>query len=751
MAIEPGTRLGPYEVVAPIGRGAMGEVYRAIDTRLKREVALKLLPPQLTRDDAAKRRFLREAQTASALDHPNICAIHDIPETPDGQLCLVMAHYDGQTLDERIARGALPIDEAVDIALQTAAGLACAHTAGIVHRDIKPANLMVTNGGVVKILDFGIATLTGDDAITQTTSTLGTLAYMSPEHLDAQEVDHRSDLWSLGVVLHEMIAGSRPFSGEQPQAVSVGILTKEPATLTSAGGEVPPWLRAIVSRALAKDRDVRFTSANELAAALRDRSTRVVPAEAGTPTNEEPQKSIAVLPFANMSADPENEFFSDGISEEIINALGQIDGLRVAARTSAFSFKGKNVDLREVGVQLSVNSVLEGSVRKSGTRLRITAQLVNASDGYQLWSERYDRELDDVFAVQDEIARTIAERLKVTLEGEPDSAIVEPATDNLQAYELYLEGRELLYRKGVYIPQAVECFKKAVALDTEYALAWAGLADALTSLGYYGLVRPAAAFPQAKEAAARAVQLDDGLAEAHGALAGALLFGVDVDGSEQAFRRALEINAGFIQARGWYAVFVLALVRGRFDDALDHTNTMRRLDPLSAYVEALHASTLYFAGRHDEALEPALAAIDRDPQSFLAHWFLSVAYQAGGRLAEAVAAGHTALAVSGRHAWAMASMTTAYAELGRTADARALYDELVARMSDRYVPGSMLGLAAAALGLTDDAVGYVEGAVQERDASLPFTLKHFPVFEPLRQVLKDAGTYDEILTRLGIA
>ena len=412
MTITPGSRLGQYEIVSLIGGGGMGLVYKAQDTRLKRLVALKLLPPELTRDKTAKERFFQEAQAASALDHPNICTIHEIDETPDGQLYLVMAYYEGETLKEKIEHGPLPFTDAIDAAVQVGQGLAKAHEAGITHRDIKPANLMLTVDGTVKILDFGLAKLAGAEGITQTGTALGTVAYMSPEQLRGQEVDQRSDIWSLGVVTYEMVAGQRPFKGEQLQAVSVGILQSQPAPLTGSRTGVPLELERVVDRALAKAVADRYQTVADLLSELRMVKRALDSGATAAAGAEKSVPSIAVLPFSNMSPDPEQECFCDGIAEELIDALARLEGLRVVARTSAFQFKGQALDVGEIGKRLKVGTVLEGSVRKAGNRLRINAQLINTSDGYHLWSERYDRQMDDVFAVQDEIARSVVEKLK---------------------------------------------------------------------------------------------------------------------------------------------------------------------------------------------------------------------------------------------------------------------------------------------------------------------------------------------------
>ena len=480
MTLSPGATLGRYTIRAQLGAGGMGVVCTGHDPRLKRQVAIKLLPPDLTSDETAKQRFLQEAQAASALDHPNICTIHEINETTDGQLYLVMAHYEGETLKERIEHGPLALQEAVDVATQVGRGLAEAHGAGIVHRDIKPANLLIAKGGVVKILDFGLAKLAGTEGVTQTGTTVGTVAYMSPEQARGEEVDYRTDIWSLGVVLYEMVAGQQPFQGENLLAISKAILESQTATLTGRAS----LLNGVVGRSLSKGQAQRYQAVADLLEDLQNATASGTHA-----TSQLDVPSIAVLPFDNMSADPAQQYFCDGMAEEIINALAGLAGLHVAARTSSSQCKEQNLNVAQIGRELNVGAVLEGSVRKAGNRLRITAQLINVGTGFHLWSERYDRDIDEFFAVQDDIARTVVEKLKVKLLGAADTPLVKRPTDNVEAYNLVLQGRYYHTRvTGPAFEKALECFTQALALEPTYAQAHGGIARVQATRAIVSLV-----------------------------------------------------------------------------------------------------------------------------------------------------------------------------------------------------------------------------------------------------------------------
>jgi adenylate cyclase len=459
------------------------------------------------------------------------------------------------------------------------------------------------------------------------------------------------------------------------------------------------------------------------------------------------QASIAVLPFINMSADAENEFFADGITEEIINVLSQIGRLHVTARTSSFFFKGKHADMRQIGEQLNVQTVLEGSVRKIGDHLRITAQLVNAADGYHLWSERYDRELKDVFAIQDEIARSIAQRLKLSLEGDRSEQLVKAGTKDLEAYQLYLKGRVLLYQRGGAIPRALDCFERAVKLDPEYALAWAGLADSYTTLGYYGLTRPEASMPKGMEAARRAVALDPSLAEAHSALAMAALMGTwDKAEAEKEFQRALELNPRYLQARAWYAMFYLQMSEGRLEEGVAQAKLALESDPLSSYAHSIYGFTCAYASKYAEGVQEARRGVELDSESYLARMVLQATLHLSGQLEESVTVGKSALAMSGRISWSLAGLAITLADLGKGADAEAIYAEMLARARQEYVPPAHLAWGAAAASREDDAICHARRAFNIRD---PFCHSFFSKYQAFTTRLYGYPRFRQLLSEVG--
>jgi serine/threonine-protein kinase len=713
-----GKTISHYKIIEKLGEGGMGVVYKAEDTKLKRTVALKFLPRELTCDPYAKQRFLQEAQAASALDHSNICTIHEIGETGEGQLFIVMACYEGETLKTRIEHGALSTENSLDVAAQIACGLAKAHEQGIVHRDIKPANIFITRDGVVKILDFGLAKLAGGKTtLTKAGTTLGTVAYMSPEQARGENVDHRTDIWSLGVVLYEMLNRQLPFRGEFDQAVVYSILNEEAKLMMSLHPNVPRELDLIVKRAITKNRDERYQQMRDFLTdliAVREKLESEISKSQATGKQSVP--SIAVLPFKDMSPAKDQEYFCEGIAEELLNALVQIEGLQVAARTSSAQFKDKAVNLQSIGRELGVQSVLEGSVRKSGDRLRITAQLINVEDGYHLFSEKYDRATDDVFAIQDEISLAIVDKLKVKLLPDEKSKLVKRHTENAEAYRLYLQGRYFWNRRHEgKVQRGLEYFQKAIAIDPDYALPYSGIADCYFSLGFFDFLAPKVAFGKCKEAALRAVELDPDLAEAHASLGNALFyFDWDWPAAEAEFRHAISLNPNYAAVHYFYGMFLTAA--GRFDDAVAQEGRAMELDPIQPAIRAAQAFTLRLADRNDEAIATSRASIEFDPNFFVSWLNLGQEYALIGKFADGEEAVRKADdLVGGTSTLILAILGQVVGLAGKRDEARLILDRILEFSKSKYASAQLIAIFYWLFDEHDTAFEWIERAIEERD------------------------------------
>lgn len=733
-----GRVISHYKILAKLGEGGMGVVYKAQDTRLKRTVALKFLHPYTFDTEVARQRFIREAQLEAALDHPNICPVYEIDEQ-DGHIFMAMAYLEGKSLKEMTAEGPLEIADAIDKSVQVARGLAAAHEKGVVHRDIKCSNIMVNGGGHVRITDFGLAEVAGEGGISKVKVLLGSLPYMSPEQTRSEATDSRTDIWSLGVVLYEILTGKLPFQGDFEAAIIYSILNLEPPRLLEQRPGIHRELDHVVHRMIAKSPDERYQTADELIVAL-------VAVRQAIDSDADPisKPSIAVLPFADLSPAGDQEYFCDGIAEEITNALTRVEDLRVVARTSAFSFKGKDTPLPDIGRELGVGTLLSGSVRKSGDRLRIDVRLTNALDGHELWSEQYDRELEDVFAIQDEIRLAIVDRLRVTLFGGDRDALVKRHTGDTEAFNLYWKGRffwnkrtEEGYRK------ALSYFQEAIKQDPSYALAYVGIADSYDLLGWYDHLAPEEAFPKAREAAHKALAMDDQLAEAH-ATTGWICVNYEWSWkcAEREYTRALDLNPGYATAHQWFAEYLSYM--GRHDEAKAHAQRAVELDPLSIIINTDLGQVLYYAREYDRAIDQLKKTLEMDSNFAIPYFFLAFAYVQQHKYAEALGAAQTALDLSGGdEPLNVAQMGTIYALSGDLEKARTMLNRLVETRGAKYVSPFCVAQIYMGLGDRNTAFDWLHNGFDAHDHWLETLMVH-PVLDGLR----DDERYIELLEKM---
>jgi serine/threonine protein kinase/TolB-like protein/Tfp pilus assembly protein PilF len=797
-----GASLNHYQLLSLLGRGGMGEVYLATDTKLRRKVAIKLLSLESTHDAGRLRRFEWEARAASALNHPNILTIHEIGEvktTVGAPHYIVSEFVEGETLRAMIERGGLDIGQAIAIADQVASALGAAHKAGIIHRDIKPENVMLRPDGLVKVLDFGLAKLTerqrdGEterrrDGETEPGVVMGTVSYMSPEQARGSKVDHRTDIFSLGVMLYEMLAGRKPFEGATTSDVLAGILTKEPEPLEKHRSDAGPEFSQAVMRCLAKEREERYQTASELGAAMKAAKERdeQPPLGAAPPIDgdgaggdgrsallksrsvwfataiallmiiivaywklaskgatDAPIRSLAVLPLENQSGDPAQEYLADGMTDALIGDLAKIGSLRVISRTSAMRYKGAKKPLPEIARELNVDAVVEGAIQRSGDRVSVRARLIRAGAERQLWAESYERDFRDALGMQSEIARAIAREVQVKITRAEQAGLTNYVAVNRKALDDYLQGRYLL-GKGGQLPNAAEHFQSAIREDPTYAPAYAGLASCYNALGSVvaGALPPLEARRQAEEAALKALQIDDTLAEAHVARGSAYLFNWNWTAAEQALKRAIELNPNSAEAHNLYSGYLSAM--GRAEEAIAEANRAQELDPHSLFMSTQRGYILTNARRYDEAIEQLRRVTALDPSNYLAHWFLGIAYADNKRFDDAIATSEKAVVLSSRAPGALGALGMCYGLAGRKVEANKALHELLELNRRRYVTPVALVKVYIGLGDKDRAFAWLEKAFQERSNFMAY-LRVIPEADPLRSDPR----FDDLLRRMGL-
>jgi eukaryotic-like serine/threonine-protein kinase len=788
-----GQTISHYRILEQLGAGGMGIVYKAHDNRLDRAVALKFLPEELAQKPEALERFRREARAASALNHPCICTVYDVGEQ-DGRAFIAMEFLDGETLRNRIHRSPLPLDENLKLGIQIADALDAAHSQGIIHRDVKPANIFVTQRGQAKVLDFGLAKFIrkgvaagGADSGGESSDSTsiagiisGTPSYMSPEQVRGDELDARTDIFSLGLVLYEMATGRQAFSGGTGGAIIEAVLTRSPAPARTINPEIPPPLDEIISKALHKNRDERYQRAADLRADLQrlergpdsgwrpavevadpgprsgaselhstgQHSARSAASPSGVFRAERVSRvidSIAVLPFENSGRDPEHEYLGDGIAASLINTLATVPKLRVMAQSTVFRFKGRGLDPQAVGRELNVRAVLTGRMMQSGGSLRIGTELVDVATGSQLWGAQYDRKPGDIFAIQDEISSEISEKLRLKLTRAQRKRLTKRQTHDAEAYRLYLQGRHHWNKwteDGFY--KAIEYFQQAVAKDPTYALAHAGIADSYVLLGWNSYLPPKDAFPKAKVAAMDALRLDPDLGEAHTPLAAVLwLYDWQWPEAESEFKRSLELNPAYPTANHWSAE--CAMTMGRHAEAIEKMKNSQLLDPLSLIISVAIGWAMYMNGQYDDAIKQLARSVELDPNYPVTYWVLGLVHRKMGRYEQAIAEGEKSVALTGGSSLMRAALAESLGAAGQRQKATEILDDLTTLAKQKYVSAYFFAGIYVGLGEEARAIDHLEKSHEEHSHWLIYL--HM---DPGMDALRSHPRFQDLLRRIGL-
>jgi serine/threonine-protein kinase len=773
-----GQTFSHYRILEKLGEGGMGVVYKAEDTRLKRTVALKLLPPELTRNTEARERFTHEAQASSSLQHNNVCVVFDVDQTEDGRLFIAMEYLEGETLKKKLERGSLKIDEAVGIAVQIAQGLAKAHEHGIVHRDIKPANILITSDGVAKIVDFGLAKLSGRTMLTREGSTLGTAAYMSPEQAHGGPVDQRTDVWSLGVVLYEMLVGRNPFAGDYEEAVVYRILNEDPEFAGKIRPEVPARLDRIVERAIAKDPARRYQTVQDLVVDLqalsgerteslrgttifgrlgrrqRKIAARVLPVAIVliavgvyflTRTVPGPGPvSIVLLPLENIAEEKGQEWFADGMTDALITSLARVSGLRVTQRSSAMRYRGANKSASEIASELGVSYVLEGSVLRSADHVKITVRLIDALTNKYLWAEEYSREFTGLLTLQGAVAKEVAAQVRVTLSPKEQNLLALGKPVDPRAYEAYLKGNFFLYKvTREAIGTALQYYELAVRADSTYAPAYGGIALVWGVRAQMGYIPMSVAAKEGMWAEAKALALDSSLAEVH------YMIGVrrtwlewNWEGAMRSLGKAIELKPNMAEAHAYFSHLLFTLKRP--GEAMEHIEEAVKLDPFNPLIQSLYAMDLMYAHRYDEVIRLMRKTLETSPMEPIALSTIRSAYHQKKMYDEALEAWRLSFEAKGDHE-AIQAHNRGRAEGGYSRALRSVAEMLIERSKTSYVTPWQVATLYTRAGMNEEALVWFEKAYEAHDPNMPY-LSVDPIFDDLRPLPR----FQAILKRMGL-
>ena len=737
-----GNLLLHFKVIEKLGSGGMGIVYKAQDTKLERLVALKFLPRQISGNSDYRKRFKIEAKAAATLNHHNIAIVHSIEETED-EMFIVMEFVDGIELKEKIKMAPIQTEEVINVSLQIAEGLKVAHDKGVIHRDIKASNIMLTKDGIVKIMDFGLAKIRGDTEITKLGTTLGTTYYMSPEQTKGEKIDHRTDIWSFGVLFYQMLTGEFPFKGDYDQAVFYSILNENFPPMKLYNPDISSNLEFIVQKMLKKNPNERYDNLSEFIVDLKSPASEKVIVEKKIKIDKD-IPSIAILPFENVSGDEENEYFSYGLADDLMNALTKTRDLKVAAGASALTYKDTITNFKEVGQKLNVKTILEGSVEKSKYSIRIAVKLISVDDGFYIWSEQYNRVVEDIFAVQDEITFAIIEKLKVHLQRNERFAIKKRHPINCKAFSWYLRGRYFCnHRTGEGMRRGIECFEKAIDIDPDYALAYAGMADAYNVLGTYYYLPSRESYPKVIGASRKAIDLDNSLAEAHCTLGCAkYVYNWEWNEAEKSFLNGLKINPDYSFVHAGYAHFLLLL--GRFDEAQKEILRALELDPIGLITTSIAGYTYFLRRDFNSAMKEFNKALDIDPDFYPLLELIAQVYEQKGMLDKALEIKKTAYVKSEMNPVALAGLGHTYALSGNKKEALEILDQLREKSKTEFVSASDFAIVYLGLNDTERIFHWLEKSFEEKAPFMCY-LKVDPRFNKIRSDKK----FNEMLKKVG--